>query len=271
MLDDAPVQRSAAVSATAAIPCAQSVDGPIESTASAVTTSDLTPPSFPLPQRLAAEAIGSAFLLIAVIGSGIMAETLSPNDVGLQLLENAAATAGALIGLIVMFAAVSGAHFNPAVTLVDRLLGKMSTHDAVAYVVAQVVGGCIGTIAANVMFVDQTGRGVIFLSQKDRDTAPALFAEVIATIGLLLVIHGAARLEKVHVIAVAVGVWIGGAYFFTSSTSFANPMVSVARTLSDTFAGIAPSSAPGFVAAQCVGAVLAWALIRWILVGRGEN
>lgn len=231
-----------------------------------MTTSDTTPPNFSLAQRLAAEAIGSAFLLIAVIGSGIMAETLSPDDVGLQLLENAAATAGALIGLIVVFATVSGAHFNPAVTLVDRLLGNTSTRDAGAYVAAQVVGGCIGTVAANLMFMDQTGRGAIFLSEKSRDTGPALFAEVIATIGLLLVIHGAARLSKPHVVAVAVGVWIGGAYFFTSSTSFANPMVSIARTLSDTFAGIAPASAPAFIGAQLVGAVAGWALIRWIFV-----
>lgn len=235
---------------------------------SALTAPDPSPASSSLPQRLAAEAIGSAFLLIAVIGSGIMAETLSPDDVGLQLLENAAATAGALIGLIVMFATVSGAHFNPAVTLVDRLLGRMSTRDAGSYVMAQLLGGCVGTIAANVMFMDQTGRGAIFLSEKQRDTGPALFAEIIATIGLLLVIHGAARLAKPHVVAVAVGVWIGGAYFFTSSTSFANPMVSVARTLSDTFAGIAPSSAPGFVGAQLVGALVAWSLIRWLFSAR---
>ena len=217
-----------------------------------------------LAKRMTAEAVGSGFLLVAVIGSGIMAETLSPDDVGLQLLENAAATAGALIGLIIMFATVSGAHFNPAVTLVDRLLGKMSTRDAGAYIAAQVVGGCVGTVAANLMFMDQTGRGAVFLSDKQRDSGPELFAEVIATIGLLLVIHGAARLNKPHVVAVAVGVWIGGAYFFTSSTSFANPMVSIARTLSDTFAGIAPASAPGFIGAQLVGAVAAWALIRWI-------
>lgn len=231
-------------------------------------TADLTDPTTDAPvalaKRLAAEAIGSAFLLIAVIGSGIMAETLSPDDVGLQLLENAAATTGALIALIIMFATVSGAHFNPAVTLVDRLLGKLSTRDAFAYVVAQFAGGCVGTMLANAMFSEQTGRGVVFISQRDRNSASELFAEVIATIGLLLVIHGAVRHGKPHVVAVAVGVWIGGAYFFTSSTSFANPMVSIARTLSDSFAGIAPTSAPGFMAAQLIGALLAWVLIRWM-------
>jgi glycerol uptake facilitator-like aquaporin len=217
-----------------------------------------------LPRRLVAEAIGSAFLLIAVIGSGIMAQTLSPDDVGLQLLENAAATTGALIALIIMFATVSGAHFNPAVTLVERLLGAMTTRDAAAYVGAQLVGGCVGTMLANAMFSEQTGRGIVFLSKQERNSGGELLAEVIAMIGLLLVIHGAVRYAKPYVVGVAVGVWIGGAYFFTSSTSFANPMVSVARMLSDTFAGIAPASAPGFIAAQLVGAVAAWVLIRWL-------
>lgn len=227
---------------------------------------DVATPPVSLDRRLAAEAIGSAFLLIAVVGSGIMAQTLSPDDVGLQLFENAAATAGALVALIIMFATVSGSHFNPAVTLVDRLLGRMTTRVAVAYVAAQLVGGCTGTILVNVMFSEQTGRGAVFLSQRERNTGAELIAEVIAMIGLLLVIHGAARLGKPHVVAVAVGVWIGGAYFFTSSTSFANPMVSVARTLSDTFAGIEPASAPGFIAAQLVGALAAWGLIRWLFV-----
>jgi glycerol uptake facilitator-like aquaporin len=216
----------------------------------------------PVPTRLLAEAIGSGFLVVAVIGSGIMAETLSPNDVGLQLFENAAATAGALIALIVMFATVSGAHFNPAVTLVDRLMGSLSTSMAAMYVSAQVVGGCLGAMVANLMFTEQTGEGLVFWSQKERNTGAELFSEVVATIGLLLVIHGALRLKKPHVVAVCVGVWIGGAYFFTSSTSFANPMVSIARTLSDTFAGIAPTSAPAFIAMQVMGAVIAYPLIR---------
>ena len=229
-----------------------------------MTDTPIAPPPIDLPRRLVAEGIGSAFLLIAVVGSGIMAETLSPDDIGLQLLENAIATAGALIALIVMFASVSGAHFNPAVTLVERLLGTMTTRDSVLYVGAQIAGGCIGVVLANAMFREQTGRGLVFLSEKERNSPGVLLAEVIATIGLLLVIHGAIRHAKPHVVAVCVGVWIGGAYFFTSSTSFANPMVSIARTLSDTFAGIAPSSAPGFIAAQLVGAVMAWTLIRWL-------
>jgi glycerol uptake facilitator-like aquaporin len=137
----------------------------------------------------------------------------------------------------------------------------MNNTEAASYVGAQVLGGCVGAVLANLMFSEQTGRGAIFLSQKDRNTAAELLSEVIAMIGLLLVIHGATRLGKPHVVAVAVGVWIGAAYFFTSSTSFANPMVSVARILSDTFAGIAPSSAPGFIAAQLVGALIARAII----------
>ena len=219
------------------------------------------PVPVPMASRLLAEFVGSAFLIMAVIGSGIMAETLSPTDVGLQLFENAAATAGTLIALIIMFATVSGAHFNPAVTLVARLTGAMSTSQAGLYVAAQVTGGCVGAVLTNLMFSEQTGRGAVFLSEKQRDSAAELLAEVIATIGLLLVIHGSARLGKPHVVAVAVGVWIGGTYFFTSSTSFANPMVSIARTLSDSFAGISPGSAPGFIGAQVVGALIAWLLI----------
>jgi len=223
---------------------------------------DLSEPEIPFSSRLLAEGLGSAFLVIAVIGSGIMAETLSPNDVGLQLFENAAATAGALIGLIIMLATVSGAHFNPAVTLVDRLMGEMTTREAGSYVVVQIAGGCIGAMLANLMFSDQTGKGLISISQTQRDGWPTWVSEVIATIGLLLVIHGAVRHGKPYVVGVAVGVWIGGAYFFTSSTSFANPMVSIARTLSDTFAGIAPESAPMFVAMQIIGALIAFALIK---------
>lgn len=225
----------------------------------------VVPPPRALAVRAAAEAIGSGFLIVAVLGSGIMAENLSPDDVGLQLLQNAAATAGALIGLIVMFATVSGAHFNPAVTLVDRMIGTMTSREAAAYVVAQIVGGCVGAVATNAMFLDMENvDGLVFLSETTRGGAPLLLSEVIATIGLLLVIHGAVRYERPYVVAVAVGVWIGGAYFFTSSTSFANPMVSIARTLSDTFAGIEPASAPAFVGMQLVGALLAWPLVRWL-------
>lgn len=213
-----------------------------------------------LSRRLVAEALGTAFLIIAVIGSGIMASQLSPSDVGLQLLENAAATAGALIGLILIFGAVSGAHFNPVVTLVDRSLGTITTRDTGLYIVAQVVGGSIGAVIANVMF----SLPAIELSTKERSSGALWLSEVVATVGLLLVIHGCVRTGRGSVVPFAVGLWIGGAYFFTSSTSFANPAVTVARTLSDSFAGIAPSSAPMFILMQLIGAAIGLALIRFL-------
>ncbi|MEO5898682.1 MAG: MIP/aquaporin family protein [Ilumatobacteraceae bacterium] len=212
-----------------------------------------------LMRRLVAEAVGTALLIIAVVGSGIMASRLS-TDVGLQLLENAAATAGALIGLILMFGAVSGAHFNPVVTLVDRLFGTISTRDAVLYAIVQTAGGCVGSVLANVMFE----RPAFELSEHTRSAGSLWLSEVIATIGLLLVIHGCVRTGRANAVPFAVGLWIGGAYWFTSSTSFANPAVTIARTLSDSFAGIKPSSAPMFVAMQAIGALLAFALIRFI-------
>ena len=211
-----------------------------------------------LTRRLAAEALGTAFLIVAVIGSGIMASQLSPTDVGLQLLENAAATAGALIGLILMFGAVSGAHFNPVVTLIDRLLGTTTTRDSVLYVAAQVAGGCVGAVVANLMFE----LPAVELSTKARSSPALWLSEVVATVGLLLVIQGCVRTGRARAVPFAVGAWIGGAYWFTSSTSFANPAVTVARTLSDTFAGIAPSSAPMFIVMQVIGAVIAFGLIR---------
>jgi arsenate reductase len=213
-----------------------------------------------LARRLTAEALGTGLLVVAVIGSGIMASRLSPDDVGLQLLENAAATAGALIALIWMFGAVSGAHFNPAVTLVDRSFGAITTGDTGLYVVAQIAGGCLGAIVANWMFE----LPAIDWSTRDRSSAALWLSEIVATAGLLLVIHGCVRSGRADVVAVAVGVWIGGAYFFTSSTSFANPAVTIARTLSDSFAGIAPSSAPMFVLMQLIGAAIAFVLIRFL-------
>jgi glycerol uptake facilitator-like aquaporin len=213
-----------------------------------------------LPRRLVAEALGTAFLIIAVVGSGIMAETLSPDDIGLQLLENAAATAAALIGLILIFASVSGAHFNPAVTWVDRFFGSISTRDAVLYTGAQIIGGCIGTVIANVMFE----LPAIEWSTTERSSGALWLSEVVATIGLLLVIHGCIRSGRAAVVPFAVGLWIGGAYWFTSSTSFANPAVTIARMLSDSFAGIEPASAPMFIAMQIVGAGLAFGLITFL-------
>jgi arsenate reductase len=220
-----------------------------------------------LTRRLVAEALGTGFLIVAVIGSGIMASRLSPDDVGLQLLENAAATAGALIGLILMLGAVSGAHFNPVVTLVDRASGTLSTRDSIGYIAAQIVGGCLGAIVANLMFE----LPAIEWSTKERSSGALWLSEVVATIGLLLVIHGCVRGGRASVVAFAVGVWIGGAYFFTSSTSFANPAVTIARTMSDSFAGIKPSSAPMFIVMQLIGAAIAFVLIRFLYPQQGDR
>lgn len=216
----------------------------------------LSPPT--LAARLLAEGVGSAFLVATVIGSGIMAQRLSPDDVGLQLLQNTAATVGALIALILALGPVSGAHFNPVVSLVTRLFGGLSTKDTVLYSIVQIVGGCIGTMVANVMFE----LDVVNLSTKDRSSGSLWFSEMIATIGLVLVIFCIVRSGRASAVPYAVGVWIGAAYWFTSSTSFANPAVDFARSLSDTFAGIKPSSIPGFVIAQLVGGLLAFVLVK---------
>lgn len=212
-----------------------------------------------LARRAAAEALGTGLLVLAVVGSGIAASRLSTGDVGLQLLENAAATAGALVGLILMFGAVSGAHFNPVVTLLDRFLGTTSTRDTGVYAVAQVVGACLGAVLANVLFE----LPAVEWSTTERSSAALWLSEVVATVTLLLLIQGCVRSGRAHVVPFAVAAWIGGAYWFTSSTSFANPAVTIARTLSDTFAGIAPSSAPAFVAAQLVGCAVALVLVRF--------
>lgn len=212
-----------------------------------------------LARRLAAEALGTALLLVAVIGSGIAAQRLSSGDVGLQLLENAVATAAALVALILMFGAVSGAHFNPVVTLVDRFLGTVTTRDTGLYVLAQVVGAAVGAMVANLMFE----LPAVNISTNDRSSPALWLSEVVATVGLLLVIQGCVRSGRARVVPFAVAAWIGGAYWFTSSTSFANPAVTLARTLSDTFAGIAPASVPMFILMQLVGAVLAFGLVRF--------
>ncbi|HEY4331089.1 MAG TPA: MIP/aquaporin family protein [Ilumatobacteraceae bacterium] len=212
-----------------------------------------------LVRRLVAEGVGTALLVIAVVGSGIMAQR-SSTDVGIQLLENSTATAGALVGLILAFGAVSGAHLNPAVTLAARLFGTITTRDAGLYVLVQTAGACLGTIAANLMF----SLPAATLSTTARSGRGLWIAEVIATIGLLVVIHGCVRTGRGSVVAFAVAAWIAGAYWVTSSTSFANPAVTVARTLTDTFAGIKPSSAPMFIAMQLVGVGSAFGLIRFI-------
>lgn len=211
-----------------------------------------------------AECIGTAFLLIAVIGSGIMAERLS-TDTGLVLFQNAFATAAALLALILAFAGVSGAHFNPVVTLAQFALGSIDRATAASFVAAQFVGGVIGAMAANIMFE----LDAVNWSTRDRSSGALLVSEVIATLGLLLVIHGVVRSEQSEqqsptAVALAVAGYIGGAYYFTSSTSFANPAVTVARTLSNTFAGIDPASAPAFIAAQLVGTAAAIGLIKYL-------
>jgi arsenate reductase len=206
-------------------------------------------------RRILAEFIGTAFLLAGVIGSGIMAERLT-TDVGLQLLANAAATVGVLYTIILMFGPLSGAHFNPAVTIADAWLGNRPWTDVGPYIAAQVAGGAVGAMVANVMF----DLDAVNLSTKARDTSALWVGEIVATFGLVLLIFTLVRTGRDHLAASGVAAYIGGAYWFTSSTSFANPAVSVTRTLSDTFAGIEPASAPMFVLMQLIGMALAvWA------------
>jgi arsenate reductase len=211
-----------------------------------------------LGQRVLAEFIGTALLLIAVIGSGIMAQNLSPNDTGLELLENAAATGAALVAIILAVGSVSGAHLNPVVSCADAFFGGLRRVELAAYIVAQVAGAIVGVIIANLMFA----LPAVSISTHVRSAPNLWFSEVIATFGLMLVIFGLVRSGRAAAAPFAVGAYILGAYFFTSSTSFANPAVTIARTLSDTFAGIAPSSVIPFVIAQCGGAVLAVVTIR---------
>jgi glycerol uptake facilitator-like aquaporin len=218
----------------------------------------------PLPEptalwrRLAAEFLGSAFLAAIVIGSGIAAQRLSPADTGLELLENAAATAVGLYAIILMFGPVSGAHFNPVVSFADAALGGLTWRDAAAYLPAQVAGCVAGAVTANVMFAG----AAVSVSAKGRATGPHALSEVIATAGLLLVIFALARSGRGASAPAAVGAYIGAAYWFTSSTSFANPAITVGRMFSDTFAGIAPSSAPVFIAAQAGGGIAGVLLVR---------
>jgi arsenate reductase len=212
----------------------------------------------PLPRRLFAEYLGSAFLAALVIGSGIAAQQLSPNDTGLALLENAAATAAGLFAIILMFGPISGGHFNPVVSLVDAHFGGLSWRNAAAYIPTQIAGCITGAITANGMFA----LTAVSISTHHRATGAHLFAETIATLGLLLVIFSLARTGRGNTAPAAVGAYIGAAYWFTSSTSFANPAISVGRIFSDTFAGIAPVSVPGFAIAQLAGGLVAIAVIR---------
>lgn len=213
-----------------------------------------------LARRLAAEGVGTALLVAIVVGSGIFAQRLSPDDVGLQLLENSLATAGGLVALILAFGPVSGAHFNPVVTLAERIFGGLTTAEAGAYAAVQVVGGCIGAVVANLMF----DLDAVNLSGHSRSSGGLWLGEVVATFGLLIVILGVVRSGRAATAPFAVAGYIAAAYWFTSSTSFANPAVTIGRTLSDTFAGIEWSSAPAFILMQLLGGLLAVALARFL-------
>jgi arsenate reductase len=214
-------------------------------------------------RRLIAELLGSAFLAAIVIGSGIAAQQLSPGNIGLELFENAAVTAAGLFAIILMFGPVSGAHFNPVVSFVDAAFGGLSWRDACAYLPAQVAGCVGGAVIANLMF----SKAAVSISTHHRATPAHFLSEIVATLGLILVIFALARSGRSRSAPAAVGAYIGAAYFFTSSTSFANPAITVGRMFSNTFAGIAPSSVPSFVGAQIVGGVLAVVVIKSLYPG----
>jgi glycerol uptake facilitator-like aquaporin len=213
-----------------------------------------------LSRRVVAEALGTAFLLAAVVGSGIMREKLAGGNIAIALLANTFATGAALMTLIFAFGLISGAHFNPAVTLADASQGGISWRDALAYIAAQVGGAFVGVAAAHLMF----GEALVQVSQHVRAGGGQLFSEFIATFGLLCVIWGCTRLRS-EAVPLAVGLYITAAYWFTASTSFANPAVTLARGFTNTFAGIRPSDAPGFILAQFLGAITATVLFRWLV------
>ena len=213
-----------------------------------------------MARRAVAEALGTAFLLAAVVGSGIMGERLAGGNVAIALLANTMATGAMLVALILMFGPISGAHFNPAVTLADASQGGLAWREVPVYIAAQISGAFAGVAAAHLMF----GEPMFFASRHVRAGNAQLFSEFVATFGLLSVIWGCARLRS-SAVPFAVGAYITGAYWFTSSTSFANPAVTLARAASDTFAGIRPADAPGFIVAQFAGAMAATLLFRWLV------
>jgi arsenate reductase len=218
----------------------------------------VTSAPIPLWRRLLAELLGSTFLAAVVIGSGIAAQRLSPGQTGLELLQNAAATAAGLYAIILMFGPISGGHFNPVVSFADAAFGGLSWRDAAAYLPAQVAGCIAGAVAANLMFA----LPAVTISTKHRASAAHFLSEVIATLGLLLVIFALARSGRARSAPAAVGAYIGAAYWFTSSTSFANPAITIGRMFSDTFAGIAPDSVLSFIGAQIIGGALAVVVIK---------
>jgi glycerol uptake facilitator-like aquaporin len=212
-------------------------------------------------RRAVAEALGTAFLLAAVVGSGIMGDRLSGGNVAIALLANTIATGAALVALILTFGPVSGAHFNPAVTLADASQGGLAWREVPAYLTAQILGAFAGVAAAHFMFSEP----MFSASRHARAGSAQIFSEFIATFGLLSVIWGCARHRSATVVPFAVGAYITAAYWFTASTSFANPAVTLARAASDTFSGIRPADAPGFILAQLAGAAAATVLCRWLV------
>ncbi len=218
-----------------------------------------------LRRRLAAEFVGTALLLVAVVGSGIMGQRLAQGNDAITLLANSLATGAALAVLIAILSPVSGAHFNPVVSLVESWFGRLGFSVALAYILVQILGGIAGVAATHLMFGDP----VFFASTKARAGWPQLWSEVVATFGLLLAILGGVRFRPQSV-PVLVGAYIAAAYWFTASTSFANPAVTIARSLTDTFAGIRPADAPGFIAAQVVGAAAAAVVGRWLFAPNAD-
>jgi len=214
-------------------------------------------------RRLASELIGTAMLLAAVVGSGIMAERLAGGNHAIALLANTIATGAALVALILTFGPVSGAHFNPAVTLADASQGGLAWRDVGGYIVAQCAGAILGVWAAHLMF----GAPLLMLSTTTRSGPPQIFSEFVATFGLLAVIWGCSR-RRADTVPFAVGAYITAAYWFTASTSFANPAVTLARALTDTFAGIRPADVPGFIVGQLAGAAAATLLFKWLIPAR---
>ena len=216
-------------------------------------------------RRAAAEALGTALLLAAVVGSGIMGERLAGGNVAIALLANAIATGATLVALILTFGPISGAHLNPAVTVADAWQGGIPWPEAPVYIVAQLAGAIAGVFSAHLMF----GEPLLQVSEHVRTGGAQWFSEFVATFGLLSVIIGCVR-SRPDVVPVAVGLYITGAYWFTASTSFANPAVTIARTLTNTFAGIRPADAPGFIVAQCLGALTATVLFQWLVPARSR-
>jgi glycerol uptake facilitator-like aquaporin len=210
------------------------------------------------PRRLLAEFLGTLLLAAIVVGSGIAAQTLSPGQVGLQLAENAIATALGLGVIILVLAPISGAHLNPVISLIDSLLGRRSWTDALTYIPVQIVGCIAGTILANLMF----GRAAVAISTTDRSSLGHFIGEIVATAGLVLVVFLLVRQGREGFAPIAVGAYIGAAYFFTSSTSFANPAITIGRIFTDSFAGIAPNCVVGFIAAQLIGGAIGYTFVR---------